>query len=54
MQSLHLQIDGHFSTPATTKAAGLSELAAQFAIGAFQQGSSAYEFASDTSKSIEA
>src|SRR6266566_3332715 len=53
MQPLHLQIDGHFRPPATTKTAGLSELAAQFAIGAFQQRSGAYEFAGDAPKSIE-
>ena len=53
MQPLHLQIDGHFRSPATTKTAGLSELAAQFAIGAFEQGRGAYEFARDTTQGVE-
>ncbi len=36
MQSLHLQVDPDKSPTTTTKAASLSELAAQFTIGAFQ------------------
>src|SRR5207302_5165987 len=39
--------------PATTKTAGLSELAAQFAIGAFQQRRGGYEFARDATQRIE-
>ncbi len=53
MQPLHLQVDGHLSPPATTKTAGLSELAAQFTIGTFEQGRSAHEFARDAPQRIE-
>ncbi len=53
MQPLHLQIDGDLSPTATTKAAGLAELAPQFAIGAFQQGRGTHEFAGDATEPIE-
>jgi hypothetical protein len=53
MQSLHLQIDRDHSPSATAKAAGLSELAAQFTIGAFEQGRGAHELASDATQGIE-
>src|SRR5260370_5200703 len=53
MQPLHLQIDRNLSPTATAKAAGLSELAAQFAIGAFQQRSGAHELAGDATQGIE-
>jgi hypothetical protein len=53
MQPLDLEIDRNLSPTATAKAAGLSELAAQFAIGAFQQRSSAHELAGDAPKGRE-
>ena len=52
-QPLHLEIDGHFRPPASAKAAGLSKLAAQFTIGAFQQRSGAHKFARDATQGIE-
>ena len=47
------RVDCYLSTPTTAKASGLAELAAQFTIGAFQQGSGAHELARDATQGIK-